>query len=78
MDVDECLFGANVMQTFSLQDTGQANYLLEVKIHSYSNPSHHDANGDCCDYWSDCDFISNLSIQLRSRSPKTSDCPLGL
>ena len=50
------------MLTFWLQDTGQANYLLEVKIHSYSNPSHTDVYGNCCD-WNGCDSMCDTHFK---------------
>ena len=70
------------MLTFWLQDTGQANYLLEVKIHSYSNPSHTDVYGNCCD-WNGCDSMCGNTFQIcpfnsTSHPNRATDCPLGL
>ena len=70
------------MLTFWLQDTGQANYLLEVKIHSYSNPSHTDVYGNCCD-WNGCDSMCDNTFQIcpfnsTSHPNRATDCPLGL
>ena len=74
---------ADLMSICLLQDTGRANYLLEVKIHSYSNPSHLDANGYCCDYWHFCNSQCDNTFQFcpfnfTSHPTSSTDSPSGL
>ena len=64
---------------FSLVQLTQADYVLEVRAHTYTNSDHRDSNGDCCD--PGCGGCDNLFIFCLRRSSTANDgnsnnCPL--
>ncbi len=65
---------------FSLVQLTQADYVLEVMAHTYTNSGHRDSNSDCCDL--DCGTCDNLFIFCLRGSSTANDgnsdnCPLG-
>ena len=58
----------------------QADYVLEVRAHSYKNSGHGDGSGACCDPF--CGICDNLFVFCLRESSTANDgnpnnCPLG-
>ena len=78
---------SKISSLFSFQDSGLADYSLEVKVHSYTNPSHKDADGQCCNFWhfplpgciSQCSNIFLFCpFNTTSQRARPDNCPLGM
>ena len=68
---------------FPLVQLTQADYVLEVRAHTYENSGHRLSNGDCCDIslleCGECDnqFVFCLRGSSISNDGNTNNCPLG-
>ena len=61
----------------------QADYILEVRAHTYQNSRHRDSNNDCCDFCLFCCGVCDNQFVFCLRGSSTpndgdpNNCPLG-